>query len=331
MAVGAAGDSREDAARDRLIAEATARFLRLRTDPADPAGRADLARWLAASPRHGEVWRALERTWRATGLLGPLAAPQSAPSPVRRPARPSKRGRRLTAFALAASLALGIGALVGGPLWPGADYRAGAAGIAAIVLEDGSRVRLDAGSALDVAYGPDRRDVALRDGPAFFEVEPDTARPFVVRAGAVEVTVTGTAFAIDVSASEVGVSVEHGGVRVVSAGRSALLAPGERMRIAKADGAVVRDRVPLSAIGSWRRGRLLVEDRALSEVVEAVERHFAGAIILGDDAMAGQRVTGVFDLGDPERALRAAVEPLGGKIRRLGPWLLMVSGPSDPR
>lgn len=47
-------------------------------------------------------------------------------------------------------------------------------------LADGTRVSVDAGSALRVEFSPTRRDVHLLEGKALFEVANDTQRPFVV-------------------------------------------------------------------------------------------------------------------------------------------------------
>jgi len=60
-------------------------------------------------------------------------------------------------------------------------------------------------------------------------------------------------------------------------------------------------------------------------VVEALRRHFHGAILVLDDAAAESRVTGIYDLGNPEAALRAAAYPSGARVRAVTPWLLVLS------
>jgi len=44
-----------------------------------------------------------------------------------------------------------------------------------------------------------------------------------------------------------------------------------------------------------------------------------------DDGIGDKLVSGVFDVSDPQAALRALVEPHGGRSRAVGSWLLMVT------
>lgn len=98
-------------------------------------------------------------------------------------------------------------------------------------LADGSVVTLNRRSALVAAQGFGRRERRLRlQGEAFFQVKPDSERPFVVEADAVEITVVGTAFNVDERsrAGQVVVSVTEGKVQVTAADQTLLLLPGDR-------------------------------------------------------------------------------------------------------
>ena len=88
-----------------------------------------------------------------------------------------------------------------------------------VQLDDGSRLRLDGATRLEVRYYPTRREVTLFDGQALFVVQEDDDRPFQVRAGPVRATATGARFAVrhapDAAHHEqVRVAVEQGRVRV---------------------------------------------------------------------------------------------------------------------
>ena len=250
----------------------------------------------------------MDHTWRR---LGDVARPKPAAAPVARP-----RLRRLvaaTAMALAACVALYFFPAL--QMRVLADHMTGVAELREVVLEDGSVVHLDAGSAISVTYGAAGRDVALLAGQAFFEVTSLKGRPFRVRSGDVTVTVTGTAFAVRSSAQAVAVDVQSGTVEV-SAGRAApvLLSRGQRAAVDRASGGIVQSEVAPEQIASWRSRRLIVHDATLDDVVEELGRHHAGLILLPDRRLARQLVTGVFDLTRPVEALTAVAESQNGKL-----------------
>jgi transmembrane sensor len=84
-----------------------------------------------------------------------------------------------------------------------------------------------AGSLAVVEDTPGRVVVALASGGARFDVVPRANRLFSVRAGAVTVTVLGTAFSVDRVADRVGVSVTRGVVQVDWGAGSRRVAAGE--------------------------------------------------------------------------------------------------------
>jgi RNA polymerase sigma factor (sigma-70 family) len=78
-------------------------------------------------------------------------------------------------------------------------------------LPDGSELTLDAASRLEVDYDAAQRRIRLLDGAAFFAVQRDPGRPFVVQARGVQVTVLGTRFGVEIDGGQgVLVQVESG-------------------------------------------------------------------------------------------------------------------------
>jgi transmembrane sensor len=156
-------------------------------------------------------------------------------------------------------------------------------------------------------------------------------RLFKVQAGAVVVTVKGTAFDVDIAADAVRVAVERGAVAVDYPGApgAAELAPGDRLTVSAAGAARLAHGAP-SGIAAWRRHLLMVESGTVGAAVAEIARYRPGLVLVTDDALAAQPVTGIYDLSDPLRALRTVVEPHHGRVRELGPWLVLVSGPDSP-
>ena len=192
-----------------------------------------------------------------------------------------------------------------------------------ITLGDGSTISLDARSVLAAPERQPARHAQLLSGRAYFDIAPDRQHPFHVQADGVDIHVLGTGFSVEQRDGAVEVALEHGAVQVQRGHEQLRLQPGQRVWVT-ADGPLRAEPIAAAAIGAWRYDQLVLEDAPLSEMVAALEPYQHGRIVLRSEALAQQRVTGVFDLRDPETALRVAVQPFGGQVRTWGPWLVLV-------
>lgn len=313
---------------DSLRGEAVDWLVRIQAAPRDAVLHADLDAWLASSEEHRKAYRSVERVWRLTGEL-PSAAPSTARTVVELPrVRRTRRVWALAGTVLAACIALYFVPSLKVRLQ--ADHLTGIAEVRQLILEDGSIVHLDAASAIAVRYGASRREVQLLAGQAFFKVVSTHDQPFLVVAGDVTVTVKGTAFDVGSSREGVAVAVQSGTVEVTVDGgrRGALtLKQGQRMLVDRR-GQVGRFEVAPEDVASWREYRLVVDGATLGEVVEELERHHPGVIMLGDRDLAARRITGVFDLRRPLEALHAVARAQHGSVMEISPYLTVVSAAS---
>ena len=101
---------------------------------------------------------------------------------------------------------------------------------------------------------------------------------------------------------------------------------GEAVRIELETGDARRTTVKPDALAAWRRGQLVVENRTVAEVLEEFARYHRGAILLRDTALGARRISGFYDLRRPYEAVRSVAEAHGGRVIRLSPWLLLVTG-----
>lgn len=284
-----------------------------------------------AEPGHAEALARLERIW---GLLDepeeeeeavpPLPRQRRAQAPVRTPApRPAARPRRLLAIsAIAAALAmLVLGDMQGWVTRLQADYATGIGERREITLSDGSVVQLDSGSAIALDYTGTRRGIRLLAGAALFDVAPDRARPFTVKAEGGRVTALGTAFAVRDEGSRAAVTVTRHSVRVEGDGRAAIVSEGQR-----ADFGRTTLSTPQPAQGdatAWTRGRLVVADRPLGDVVAEIARYRHGYVaVLGPAAAI--RVSGVYDLDHPLAAIDSIQRSHGLSALRLSDRLIFL-------
>lgn len=299
--------------------------------------------WKTACPENEQAWQDAQRVW---NLLGAAPASniearsedrsnRSSSSPVKRASlSPSSRlfPLRRPALAAACFAVLACIFILSAPatsLWLGADYRTGIGQIQQVRLDDGSVVTLGADSAISLSFGHGRRGVKLLAGEAFFDVEHDRDHPFTVEAKGVETTVLGTRFNVRMGGDGVAVAVANGRVLVdcpSCAKRQAgpPLEAGEWQRVAW-EGTVERGKTSPSAIGAWLSGMLVVDDVAVGDMVDTLERYYRCRIIVAVPGFRAKRVTGVYDLSDPMTALRAVAEAQGAKVHVAGSWLAVVS------
>jgi transmembrane sensor len=88
-------------------------------------------------------------------------------------------------------------------------------------LAEGSKITLDANSALNVELTPGQRSLRLARGEAYFQVSKDPTRPFIVTAGGTRVRAVGTAFNVRISDHRTVVAVVEGKVEVTAPSESA--------------------------------------------------------------------------------------------------------------
>ena len=180
-----------------------------------------------------------------------------------------------------------------------------------VQLPDGSLLRLDTSTQLDVALYAQRREVRLAQGQAMFQVQGDAARPFDVLAGPVRITVVGTRFAVRYTPGMAG----YDGVRVaVEEGRVQVAAPGAAPVLLTAGQQVVTDAagtlgpvvaVPPSGIAPWRAHRVSFDDTPLAQALAELGRYGPTGITLQDPQLGALRLTGTFDPRHLDNFVRA--------------------------
>lgn len=267
--------------------------------------------WLAGAPRRRQRFDALWATCMDPMVDSALAAVEAreAPAPVARPRIAARAG-----MAAAAAACLLVAIL----LWPTLRFaiaptehfatRTGE--MRTVALADGSQVTLAGGSRLAVKLAPDRRQVTLEAGEAFFAVAHDAERPFAVRAADGRATVLGTRFDVALAGNRVELTVEQGLVRfepedertdavLVGAGYRSILHGGRAERPAAIAG---------QPVAAWREGWIDVDDMTLSRLAIELQRWTSKRIVIRDAALGEKRVAGRFRLTAPQRLL----ETLGG-------------------
>lgn len=285
------------------------------------ADQRELESWLAADPAHALAWSRLELMWSSL-KSAPDDIAEAARADVKK--RKRKRAASLGAAGVALSLVLAAVLVFDVPTRLAADVVTAEGERRELVLEDGSRVVLDTGTAIALHYGANERRVTLLRGRAAFEVEADVTRRFVVDVDGVTTTALGTAFVVRRRNDGIHVLVTEHAVAFAShdATTALVVEEGQGARWTRDGGAL--ESVDLYAATAWRRGLLLVEDQSLSDVVSEIDRYFPGFIVVTDD-VRDIRVSGVFNTDDPNAALDLLARTFDLKLARAGDAAILIS------
>ena len=145
-------------------------------------------------------------------------------------------------------------------------------------LPDGTRVKLNSNSKLVYSTTEDQgpRKVSLI-GEAFFEVAHDPQRPFTVTARGVSTTALGTSFNVQAYDTTVAVALVTGQVRVAQQQATAVLTPGELLRLSPR-ALPHRSRYDALRDLGWKEGTLYFSQATLPEVKQQLERWYGVAI-----------------------------------------------------
>jgi transmembrane sensor len=171
----------------------------------------------------------------------------------------------------------------------------------AVTLSDGSRLVLDSGSRLSLAFTGASRDFDLLEGQAHFEVAQDARRPFRVRTRSAEVVAVGTMFDVAAMPARTTVTLIEGrvNVRAISGNpRVEALTPGQRLDIDEAGRFQVEKEVKLDNVTAWQRGNLVIDDAVLPDALAIMNRYSTTHIVVRGDALQSRRISGAFRIGD---------------------------------
>lgn len=303
--------------------EAAAWMIALQEQPDDAVLHRRFRRWRRSSANDA-AWRELDRV---SGLIRHTGRPIAVSPPG---SLPVGRHWRRDNWAVAAPVAMAAcaAALVMGhdALPPiGADRTTGSGEMRRLLLADGSRVTLAPHSAVAIADGS-ARHVRLLRGAALFQVRHDAAHPFRVVVGDAVATDLGTVFEVRREGPVMRVAMRDGLVRAsCTSGWSDpdVLRPGEVEEVDCAAATHQRSRVTPVAVGSWTDGQLVVDNRPLREVVAALRPWHRG-LLLTQGAGMEHRISGVYDLHHPERALAALRRAHGTTTTTVTPWVTVV-------
>ncbi|MGF7468339.1 FecR family protein [Alcaligenes phenolicus] len=300
-------------------------FARVRGGLMQEGDQTLLKQWREQDPRHAQAYQDMEAMW-SIAQATPDAAFKARLAQNTRPRAP-QWGRRAFIAGLGSACAAIAGVAVLGPQrWLESEqytqrYVSRKGERLEQTLPDGSLISLNTDSVVHVSFYQSERRVVLEKGEAFFQVRSEPDRPFNVDAGQAVIRVTGTRFNVRRETDTVDVAVDSGSVRVESGpwwnSTNYNLVGEQGVRLGSGQQASVRSRNMVQAL-AWRQGRAIFDAEPLEHIVAELNRYKEPGIVLHSPSLRGLRVTGVFDVNDPQAFL--------GVLPSLAP-VVIVQGP----
>lgn len=191
-----------------------------------------------------------------------------------------------------------------------------------LTLPDGTRLLINTGSSLNIAFSEQVRRIELIKGEVLITTAKDSAhRPFIVQTRHGTARALGTRFSVRVGEQASRVAVTEGAVELlaVHAGQGVIVKAGEQ-------GAFSVDRVaavePLDVSTlTWENGMLLAQHMRLADLLDELGRYRAG-VLRCHASVADLTVSGAFPLRDTDASLHLLQETLPVKVSSLtGYWV----------
>lgn len=303
-------------------------MVRLRAGNPDASLQERFNAWLALDPAHAKSWATLqERLGGSFNTVRALDRRVPGQAGEARQLLLQPQASRRDALRVIAGLSL-----LGGTAWLGArspwgdsllaDLHSGRGQRQDFTLDDGSRLSLNADSAVDLRFDDQQRLVILRHGELVIQVTADARRPLRVRTAQGEIRALGTRFLV---------TQEQDATRVVVLQHSveARVFDGATLNVQEGQSALLRSGsiAPLAGDQShradWLSGRLNVLDDPLERVVDALRPYNRGFVRVAPEVRQ-LRVQGVFPLNEPDRVFAALAETLPIRVDHYSPWLTLI-------
>ncbi len=300
--------------------------------------------WLTASPAHRESFQRHRRMWTDFNALAQWRPEHSAtPNPdlLARPRRARALRWIAPALAMAAAVAFGVYWQATSRTSAHATMTFEAPRYRQETLRDGSVIDLNGGAHVVVQFSAAERRVLLVRGEAQFVVAKDSSRPFVVRAGGVDVRAVGTAFNVKLAGPNLEVLVTEGTVQLsqqpaalavggATAGTAAApvapavlaeLTAGHRTIVPMTDDrptplVVAASREEIDVLLEWQPRLLDFDATPLADVVAAFNRRNPTQIVIADDRLRSLPLVASIRSDNIEGLVRQLEATMGVKVER---------------
>lgn len=301
----------------QVLREAALWLATLHSGEADEADRQGFRQWRALSEEHERAWTRAEQL---AATLGSIPAGVGLPTLQ----RAQTHSRRAALRTLALLLSAGPAAWLAYRAAPSADWLADEHSSVGerrdLTLPDGSRLVLNTDSAVNLRFDAVQRLVRLRRGEIHIETAADAAhRPFLVQTEHGRLRALGTRFNVRQFEQNSRVAVSEGAVEIRPARGSAavIVDAGQQARF---DERSAQTPSPLGIeTQAWLGGVLVADHQRLGDFAAELSRYRRG-LLRCDPEVAELRISGAYQVSDPERVLRLIEKTFPVRVERSQWW-----------
>lgn len=162
-----------------------------------------------------------------------------------------------------------------------------------LVLPDGTKVWINAGSSLEYStqFGADR--VVRLKGEGYFEIAQNSSKPFSIDANGHTIQVLGTSLNITAyNESEANITLVDGSIKVLNkhTKEEKLLQPGQQATIT--DQSIALSDADTEVLTAWKDNLFLFRDQALADIIPQLERWYGVQFEIKDQTVLKQHFYG---------------------------------------
>lgn len=328
-----------------ITAEACAWVAQLETGDLSASDIAALREWMARSPIHAKEVKEIAALSGQLSVLTEMAEPMAEAAAIDNELRKSQSrwGLPAPAFVVGGMLAMFFVAFVAmtmlrTPVQSPEIYKTAIGEIQSVDLPDGTSVKLNTASQIEIDFSGKVRRVRLVSGEALFDVAHNPSRPFKVYAGETVSEAIGTSFVVRLRDAVTELSVVEGVVAFSNLAQSVnpiapdrptsaqSAAEGQRANarvVVKAGNVLTSNEIPRETKDSaplvlpvietreiqrklsWTEGLFDFSQTPLDEVVAEISRHHDVSIEIVDADLRSLKFGGMFRTGDVGGLLEA--------------------------
>lgn len=196
-------------------------------------------------------------------------------------------------------------------------------------LPDGTVVYLNTESSLQFPpsfHGNERR--VILNGEAFFDVERDTLKPFIIELPEGKIRVLGTSFNVKAYAegSKMETTVSTGRVAFLYPGeheQAMLIQPNEKLSYSNTDKSILKEITEVEQSLAWMENKIVFQASTLQEIAEELEHYFDINVEFENEKLQACSMTGTFSTDSYREILNTLTMTNAFKFREEGKRIIL--------
>ncbi|SNS71398.1 FecR family protein [Ekhidna lutea] len=182
-------------------------------------------------------------------------------------------------------------------------------------MADGSEISLHGSSSIEViAFNDEIREIKVT-GKAYFDIERDETRPFIIHTENARVQVLGTSFLVKANGEETEVCVESGLVgfskKVDGSEVSVKLTKGEMGLISNSNKGIIKRNIRDLNYLAWKTKVITFNESTMAEVEQVLEDVYGIDVSFDNPEFKGCKLTAKFNKKKPKDAIEIIARTFG--------------------